>query len=259
MAEHRFSGMGKFVWQDLVTTDVPKAIDYYGRLFGWTTEEWDMGPAGKYQMIRAGNTDIGGFVNPGAGQKAPSHWLGYVVVDDVDKAAERTASAGGAVVVQPTDIPNVGRFAVVRDPQGAHVMPFTSLSAGEVEPDHPAPGTFVWNELHTTNPEAAAEFYRVLFGWSTRVMDMGDHGKYWIFVRNGKDAAGMMKMPPASPAPPNWLPYVGVENVDATAVKVKQLGGTLHVPPMDIPNIGRFAVAADVVGAVLGIYKSASG
>jgi predicted enzyme related to lactoylglutathione lyase len=89
-------------------------------------------------------------------------------------------------------------------------------------------------------------------------MDMGGTGKYWIFSHGGKDRAGMMKMPAKAMAPPNWLPYVAVENVDATAARTPELGGRVYVPPTDIPGIGRFAVTADPTGAALAVFKPSS-
>jgi predicted enzyme related to lactoylglutathione lyase len=257
MAQDQSDHLGRFVWHDLMTTDVNASVDFYKALFGWTTGEWDMGPAGKYTYIRAGSSDIGGIVPLDASQPMPSHWMSYVVVDDVDGASERTRSAGGTLIVEPTDIPEMGRFAVVRDPQGAHIMPFKGSSAAPEEPA--GPGTFVWNELLTSDPEAAAGFYERVFGWSSREMDMGPNGRYWIFSHGGKDRGGMMKMPAKAMAPPTWLSYVAVEDVDATAARAEDLGGRLYVKPTDIPNIGRFAVTGDPTGAALGVFRSVSG
>lgn len=123
----------------------------------------------------------------------------------------------------------------------------------------PATGTFCWNELMTTDVEKVKGFYTGLFGWTTREMDMGPNGTYTLWVNQGKDVGGCMKLPPeAGNVPPHWMGYVAVADVDAAAKKVTELGGTVHHPPTDIPGVGRFSVIADPTGAVLSIitFKS---
>jgi predicted enzyme related to lactoylglutathione lyase len=256
MSDDRSAHLGKFVWHDLMTTDLSASLNFYKELFGWTTSEWDMDSSGKYTIIRAGNHDIGGIVPLEAAHPMPSHWMSYVSVNDVDEAAARTRSAGGLVVVEPADIPTVGRFAVIRDPQGAHIMPFAGRSIRRDDPT--GPGTFVWDELLTSDPEAAAVFYERLFGWSTREMVRTPEDQYLIFSRDGNDRGGMMRMPAKAMAPPTWLAYVAVDDVDVTATRANELGGRLYVRPTDIPNIGRYAVTGDPTGAALGVFKSAS-
>jgi predicted enzyme related to lactoylglutathione lyase len=118
----------------------------------------------------------------------------------------------------------------------------------------PAVGTFCWNELMTTDVEKAKTFYTKLFGWTTREMDMGPSGKYTIFINQGKDIGGCMKNPPeAGGVPPHWLSYVAVSDVDASAGEVVALGGTLIVPPTDIPHVGRFAIINDPTGAAIAV------
>ncbi len=105
-----------FVWNELMTTDISKATAFYTALFGWTTREMDMGPAGKYTLwVKDGKDQGGGMQMP----NVPAHWLSYVAVPNVDESAKKTMELGGNIHVPPTDIPNVGRFAVIQDPTGA--------------------------------------------------------------------------------------------------------------------------------------------
>jgi predicted enzyme related to lactoylglutathione lyase len=115
------------------------------------------------------------------------------------------------------------------------------------------PGIFCWNELMTTDVAGAKAFYGGLFGWRPQDKPMPDM-TYTVFHRGTDQAAGLMKHPMPG-APPAWLSYVQVENVDASAAKVPGLGGTVVVPPMDIPEIGRFAVATDPQGATFALFQ----
>jgi predicted enzyme related to lactoylglutathione lyase len=120
-------------------------------------------------------------------------------------------------------------------------------------------GTFVWNEIGTGDVEACKTFYRSLFDWTTRDMDMGPNGTYTIFQNAGKDVGGLYRMNAQQQqmgVAPHWLTYVGVDDVDASAKKAESIGGRVIVPPTDIPNTGRFAVLSDPTGATFAIYKS---
>jgi hypothetical protein len=122
------------------------------------------------------------------------------------------------------------------------------------------PGALTWNELFTDNVDAAGKFYVQTIGWKTEAVDMGPMGTYTLFQRAGEDkegnAAGMMKLSPdMQGVPPHWLAYFAVADCDASAKKVGELGGKVVVPPTDIPNIGRFAIAQDPQGATFALFK----
>ena len=115
------------------------------------------------------------------------------------------------------------------------------------------PGAFSWNELMTTDPEAAGRFYSGLFGWSVRNMDMGT-GPYHVASVGDTQVCGIMAMPPdAGPMPPAWGCYVTVDNVDATIARCTELGGKTLMPPMDVQGVGRMAVLQDPQGAVFSV------
>lgn len=121
-----------------------------------------------------------------------------------------------------------------------------------------AHGKFVWYELMTTDTKAAEEFYDDVVGWTSEDSGMPGAG-YTLFKTDGDvRVAGLMTMPEGAlkmNAPPAWLGYIGVDDVDASAKQLKELGGTVHREPDDIPNIGRFAVVTDPHGAVFALFK----
>lgn len=247
---------GRFVWHDLMTSDVKAAAAFYGELFLWKTREVPLGP-GTYTMISAGGRDIGGFMHLDPKHGVPNHWIAYCTVPDVDAAAKRAQELGGKVGVEPSDIPNVGRFAVLEDPQGGHLSPFKGTSEMPETEGLPATGTFCWDELVTSDPAAALTFYETIYGWTHEDKDMGPMGTYHVLKRGDRMAGGIMKHPmPGSPTA--WVTYVAVDDVDATVKRAESLKGKLVVPAQDIPGIGRFALIQDPTGAVIAPFKGAA-
>jgi predicted enzyme related to lactoylglutathione lyase len=260
MSDKRWSGAGKFVWHDLMTTDREASVAYYAQLLGWSFEDEQLEGFGSYKMIRSGDKAQGGFVPLDKDQGLPSHWIGYVLVNDVDAATARAAQAGGRVCVPGTDIPSVGRFALVTDPGGGLSSPFRGGDSEETEAEGPpAEGHFCWDELLAVDVEAAAGFYQQLYGWERAQADMGEMGVYHLFRAGDKDRAGMMAKPKQAPGGSVWLPYVSVADVDTKAELAAKLGAVIHVPPSDIPGVGRFSVTSDPQGASLGLLKLAAG
>jgi len=123
-----------------------------------------------------------------------------------------------------------------------------------------APGTFSWPELATTDQDGAKKFYGPLFGWTIKDFPMGDAGVYTIFQKNGKDACALVTLNPEQlrmGIPPNWGAYVTVADADATAEKVKQLGGTVIAGPFDVMGtLGRMAVIQDPTGAFFSVWQA---
>jgi predicted enzyme related to lactoylglutathione lyase len=115
---------GAFGWNELATTDTKAALEFYTKLFGWKTEVMQM-PGMEYTIVKVGDRMVGGVMT--APPQAPVAWTAYVTVDDIDETAKLAESMGGSVCVPPMDIPDVGRFAVMRDPQGATIAAITYL------------------------------------------------------------------------------------------------------------------------------------
>jgi predicted enzyme related to lactoylglutathione lyase len=248
---------GRFVWHELHTNDRIKAQKFYTQLMGWETKEVPMGPGEPYTLCLVNGKDFAGITKSMAPTNVPPHWLPYLAVEHVDSAATKAKEIGGKIMSPPTDIPNVGRFAVITDPQGAAFALYTDSKAYPPEPDQPPIGGFCWDELQTSDPEAATKFYVGLFGYSgVDSTDMGPMGTYRIVKRGERQTAGIMKMPPNVPHP-NWLSFLAVKDVDASTRKAKDLGANVFMQPTDIPKIGRFSVFADPTGAVIALFTGA--
>jgi uncharacterized protein len=245
---------GRFVWHELATNDVKQAVAFYSELFGWSTSEEDMGPMGKYTMLKSGDKGVGGMMSLMPGEKAPPHWRTYCTVLDVDAAARRAGQLGGKVLVPPTDIPKVGRFAVVADPQGAVLLPFRDANESPELEGLPPVGTFCWDELLTTDPAAATSFYTQMYGWTVTERDMGPAGPYRLLKRGERMSGGIMKAPMPE-IRPHWGAYVAVANVDASTKRAEGLKARVVVPPTNIPGMGRFSAFLDPAGAVLSIFQ----
>jgi uncharacterized protein len=245
---------GTIVWYDLLTRDSDAAWAFYGGLFGWSRNQTDR-PAGPYTMIRLHDRNLGGIVPLKPGDSFPSHWVGYVSVTDIEACCRAASDAGGRVPIPPTDIPGIGRFAVILDPQGAAISPFqweTSSSSSRPE----GTGTFCWTELLTPDTRGAGEFYRRVFGWEVRPGRPGAFGPYWIFRSDGPAVAGMVQRPADTEYPTRWLPYVRVEGLTGIAARAGQRGGGVLLPVTPITDEGHFAILTDPSGAVFGVFES---
>lgn len=252
---------GRFVWYDLMTTDVKGARSFYGDIIGWKTTSFEGG--GDYHMWTAGDRQVGGIMDlPEEAQKhgAPPHWLGYVAVDNVDATVQRAKSLGGSVMLPGQDIPNIGRFAVLADPQGAVFSLFQGASGQADMPDTSGPGHFSWAELNTTDWESAWRFYSELFGWKpTSSMDMGEGGQYFMFgMDEKKSMGGMSNVATMMGAPAHWLHYINVDDVDVAAKRVVEKGGKVLNGPMDIPGGDRIVQCMDPQGSAFALYSSGS-
>lgn len=228
--------MGKdngFVWYELMTSDLPAAQRFYADVAGWTVADSGM-PGMTYLLGKAGDDMVAGLMElPAEAAGTPPGWLGYVGVADVDAAAAALAAAGGTVHRPPADIPEVGRFAVVADPQGAVFALFASDTPPPSSPM--APGRFGWHELHARDWETAFAFYSGLFGWQkAEAMDMGPMGTYQIFATGGQSVGGMMTVADA-PAPA-WLFYINVADIDAAVARLTAGGGTVLHGPAEVPG-----------------------
>lgn len=240
-----------FVWHDLITTDVEAAKTFYASVIGWNMQSFS--PDNPYTVLSAGTTGMGGImaIPPDACERgAPPCWQGYIGVDNVDRMAERIAATGGTVIRAPEDIPNVGRFALVADPQGAVFIIFTPNSTETPPPVAPqTPGMVGWNELMAADGLAAFEWYAQLFGWTlARDMDMGPMGVYRIFATGGDPVGGIMSKMPDMPVP-FWAYYFNVPALDAAIERTLKAGGKLMHGPQEVPGPLYIANCQDPQGA----------
>jgi uncharacterized protein len=242
--------LGRFVWHELLTTDTAGAAAYYPKVVPWRTEASNM-PG--YTIWMAGETQVGGLMElPQEGSAA--HWLVYVGTPDVDETCAKAQSLGGRVLKASTDIPNVGRFAVLLDPQGATFAVFTP-KPGQPAPTPAAQGGFSWHELATTDVAGALRFYGDLFGWRKGPgHDMGPMGVYQIFEHGGTQVGGMCPPGPAHTGP-SWLSYVHVADSSRAAAAAKSAGGRVVNGPMEVPGGSWIAILNDPQGSSFAVHE----
>jgi uncharacterized protein len=243
-------------WVDLATPDMDASKAFYGALFGWTGETNPDPEVGGYTMFTLNGENICGAMGLMSPEQPPA-WSTYVNVDDADKTTEAVSAAGGAVLAPAMDVVDAGRMAMFADPQGAVFgvwQPGVHKGAGLVN----EPGALCWNELLTRDAAAAKTFYKDVFGWGSETSPFGE-SEYTEWHVGSDSIGGMMQMddqnfPPG--LPPHWMAYFAVEDCDASAAKVSELGGTVTVPPTTIP-VGRFSVCIDPQGAAFSMIALA--
>lgn len=253
---------GDFVWHELRTTDAKGAEEFYTHVVGWGAKRY---PGGMdYTLLTVDDAGAAGLMELTPemvqGGVKPS-WVGFAGVDDVDVYAKRVEEAGGKLHFPPQDIPTVGRFASVEDPQGAVFMLFRGSS--DYMPKRPsdgAPGTVGWNELSANDEQSAWTFYSGLFGWNVdSTMDMGPMGTYRIFNNGGAPAGAMMTRDPNKSAAPFWLFYFNVEDIDAAATRITEKNGQVLMGPHQVPGDMWIILGLDpqsVLFALVGQRKS---
>jgi predicted enzyme related to lactoylglutathione lyase len=242
---------GAFTWPELATSDPKAAARFYAALFGWDVQVVKTGP-NDYTLFKLDGDDVAASYQMGT-DEGPPHWNCYVSVASADDAAARARSLGGSVVGKgPFDVEDIGRMATLRDPAGAMFMVWQPKSHSGAKRLN-EPGALCWTELATTDTTASEKFYTSLFGWTAKKGTQAP-GEYTEFFNRGEAIAGMLRIQPEwGNVPPHWMPYFAVVDCDAAAASAKHHGGALHVPPTDIPGVGRFAVVRDPQGAVFAI------
>jgi uncharacterized protein len=244
MGERTGHSPGTFSWADLSTTDTDGAKAFYIGLFGWDAEDTPIPEGGVYTMLKKGGKNVAALSDAQEGQ--PSVWNSYVTVESADDSAAAAQQHGGTAVMEAFDVMDVGRMAVVQDPTGAFFavwQPGTNIGAERVN----EPSALTLNQLNTSDPERAQEFYTGVFGW--RFDKVADEPAYWGIYNGDRLNGGMMEQSPSA-----WLVYFGSESVDDNAGRIGELGGSVMVEPMAVPG-GRILVAQDPQGAVFALLS----
>lgn len=242
---------GTFSWTDLTTPDQEIAKQFYGQLFGWTAVDNPVGDGAVYSMMQIDGKDVAAISpQPQAQADAgvPPLWNSYVTVESADAAADRAQKLGATMHAPPFDVMDVGRMAVIQDPQGAFFMawePKQHIGASLVN----APGALSWNELASPDPDGSADFYRELFGWKVEPFE-GMDGYLGIQTSDGRSNGGIRAA--AENEPTYWLVYFGTDDAEAGAARATELGATV-LAAMDI-GVGKIAALQDPQGAVFALY-----
>jgi predicted enzyme related to lactoylglutathione lyase len=246
---------GRFVWYELMTTDMAAAATFYADVVGWNVRD-GVGADFVYKLFCSDATPISGLIDlPAEARRmgATARWMGYVSVQDIGATTERLKRLGGTIYVPPTDS-NIGRIAVVADPQSATLAFVEGLPTGQQKPaESNRPGRVGWHELLAADHAKAFAFYSELFDWQRAGdADSGSATSYQA-VRAGEDAiAGMFNKRPMDPVP-FWLFYFNVADIDAAAARVRAGGGQVFEGPIELSDGGWIARCRDPQGAAFSL------
>jgi len=263
--DNRPAETGAFIWYELMTPDPEGSKAFYDRVVGW-----DIGEAApEYNGYRMINRKDGGF----AGGVLPLNaemqqhgarptWLGYIQVPDVDQTIGKLEAAGGKALMPAMDIPNVGRIAMVTDPQGNpfYVMkPLPPQGDPQGQSDvfsATAEQRVGWNELSTPDPAAARKFYGDLFGWtSDDFMPMGEFGEYRFFAHDGTTIGAVCGVMPGGSS--GWRYYIRVPSISSAEDAAKAAGGTISMGPHEVPGGDHIIIGNDPQGAEFALVGKA--
>lgn len=249
---------GRFLWQELMTTDADAACAFYSKITGWASETWEQDSS--YRILSTPNNGpVGGVMQlPESEQDAGTYWLPYIGTDDIESTVESAERLGASVVKEVSDVPNVGKYAILTDPQGAKfgLLQPSSPPEGSSAESVSETGKFSWHELGTSDADAAWSFYQELFGWQeTGVHDMGEEGLYRMFGTNGTPMGGIYKCKDHSPS---WLGYVSVPSAQDVVETVRNENGQVVVGPMEVPSGDVIVQIQDPQGALFAVIEARS-
>ena len=256
---------GDFIWYELMTPDAEGSKTFYDAVVGWNIGE-GVAEYNGYRMIGTADDGFTGGVLPITDEMqqhgARPTWLGYLNARDVDAKVVEIESAGGKTLMGATDIPNVGRIAMVADPQGApfYVMkpipPEGKENQASTVFSPTDQGRCAWNELSTSDPVAARQFYGQQFGWtSDNFMPMGEHGEYRFIDNEGLTLgaiAGAMEG-----QHPHWRFYFRVPSVGSAKQTVEAKDGKVIMGPMEVPGGDHIVIGIDPQGAEFALVGKA--
>jgi predicted enzyme related to lactoylglutathione lyase len=252
---------GRFLWHELLAPAAEPAKPFYAEVAGWSATSMSAGPdLPSYDMFMNGERAVAGVMPFPAGAPAgamPTAWLPYIGTDDVDATCAAAVARGARVQTPATDIPTVGRIAVLLDPFGAAFALYTPTPAGGVE-SAPKNGEFSWHDLVCSDPSAALEFYSALFGWAKTVsMDMGEDGAYHMFGRGRFTYGGIFRRGAVPVAA--WNSFIQVPDLDRACDAVIDGGGSIVMAQHEVPGGDRIARVRDNQGASFSLHQKGKG
>src|SRR5665213_3137027 len=247
---------GRFVWHDLMTTDIKAAGAFYPKFRGWKTQAGEKDPS--YIMWVTAKGPFGGIrALPEAARASGSHWLPYIGTPDLDATLQSAQGLGARVYMGATEVPDTGRFAVLADPQGAVFALFTPAATTQSGGSSSMPQEFSWHELATSDPIGALHFYGELFGWrEVATHAVGDMGTYHLLGLGDTASIGMWKPTADMPVPTRWLSYVQIPDIDKSVSAAKAVGAKVLNGPMEVPGGTWIAHLTDPQGAPFALHAT---
>ena len=242
---------GHFVWHELITTDGAGAEKFYAELLGWTFRHTVISGNRLYRLIDANGREQGGMFEMSPQEGIPAHWCGYVSVPDVDEAIKLAKQHGGKVPCEPIDVPHVGRFASVLDPEGAGFTVYRDAHGDTPAPEMPGPGDFCWDSLTAHDGERALAFYSAVVGWKRG--NFGDAPGLFFATSSGDTIADVDS--PRGDSPSFWTTHVVVAGLSESRTKAENLGAKIIVAEIKVPNVGQMAIISDPWGAVISLFE----
>ncbi len=251
--------LGRPVWYELMTTDMPASEKFYTNVIGWTSAPFDQAPNPYAIFSRSGQLRVAGVMKRPDGMNMPPFWAMYVAAPKLEEAAAHIKRLGGSELSPVIQVPTVGRLQMMKDPQGAAFYIFQPESTEETPEKAPEVGEASWHELMTTDAPAAMRFYTEIFGWQpSETMDMGSMGKYYMFNRPHGMIGGMMNKPPEmAHVPPHWMIYFRVSDINAAVERIKANGGKILTGPMEVPGGAWIVNAVDPQGTAFSLHAKA--
>jgi len=241
-------------WVDLTTPDLEGALRFYGGVFGWEFE--DAGEeAGHYHQALVRGRRVAGLGPAQPGGPPAAYWTTYLSGADIDAHAAAIADAGGTVMFGPMDVMGQGRMLIAADPEGAMfgIWEPQAHKGAQLVNENAAP---TWNQLMSRNLDGAARFLGSVFPYTFEALPEMPFDAYRVFKVGDRVVGGMLAMPDEVPAeaPPHWLAYFWLDDVDAGAERARALGGEVLRGPEDSPY-GRSAVLRDPQGAIFAVIR----
>ena len=242
---------GKFIWADLVTDDIPKAVKFYSQLF-----DWQFFGLGNYTFAMNDQRPLAGmFQKQRPDPKTKPRWFGYISVGDVGKAQRAVVKGGGRVIAPAQNFPKRGEQAVFADPEGT-VFGVIKSGSGDPEDFLAEPGDWIWMQLLSRDAGKAARFYQTVAGYQVVENTAANRINDYVLTSKGFARATVRTLvTKREDVNPTWLPYVRVKSVTDTIARAKQLGATVLVEPKPEVLEGKIAVIADPTGAAIGILE----
>jgi predicted enzyme related to lactoylglutathione lyase len=245
---------GHFVWYELLTTDLAAAEAFYHQVLGWRAQDAST-PKFAYRMLTGEAGPVSGLMGlppEGLQRGAAPRWVGYVAVDDLDAVMSRLKTLGGTTYVPPTDS-NIGRIAIVADPQTATLALVQGLTVDVPSRDGEGIGRVGWHELLAAEWRQAFTFYEGLFGWQKPASDeAGPAEGYQLFAAGTDTLGGMFTKLPRAPFP-FWLYYFNVADMTIALQRVSAHGGKVVQGPVELSDGIWIARCIDPQGAMFAL------